>query len=461
MTIKYKEIFLRTFLLGSICNFLIAPSQGMEQNDEDDSFQEKLALHSNAINQNAKKMGGIVENLKKQAQDRQEAWARFDEVMKKYDKEQEPITKIPPLQSKPAELCSLVYENYGLTDTNSSRIAEVLTHLKSPTKIWLTKISFRGNKFSSASLQYLLPALELFPNLEILDLSKNLIDNNGGKKLISFVDKKPSLNTVELDGNPINEEIEKSINRILGLRVDPQHLDGFTFCCCDLTDEDAPQVAHILSQKNHLKECNLSGNKFTSQSLKHILPALNSHLKLQMLAFEENLIDDEGGKELLAFVEKKASLRFIVIAGNPLNKDIKRSINKVVALRSDGLSFYSKIKDYTFRNCGFTDEDAPQIGNLLSQAKPLTRVNLRENELTSEGLKIILPYLEGHSNLEVLDLENNLIDDEGVKELLVFLEATPSLKKIYLGRNKLTKDAKQFHKIFTQHSDEGQYCHLF
>ncbi|MBA3814847.1 MAG: hypothetical protein H0X26_10300 [Alphaproteobacteria bacterium] len=62
----------------------------------------------------------------------------------------------------------------------------------------------------------------------------------------------------------------------------------------------------------------LSFNKFTFQGLKHILNALSSHPNLAELILANNLIDDEGGKELLTFLETKPFLEKIDVDDNPM-----------------------------------------------------------------------------------------------------------------------------------------------
>lgn len=466
MKIKTKEFFLSISLLGSICHCLISPSHGMEEDDRDEKLPllkgkqslESISLNSDHIYSTVKNLAEGIEAIKIQSQQRREAMIKFDETLTKNIEKQESMDKVFSLLTKPQGIHSLTFCNGELTDVDAPQVANILSQKKP-----LINVSLEKNKLTSVSLKCLIPALNLHPHLEELNLDYNLIDNNGGKALLAFLEKKTSLREISLYRNPVNEEIQRSIRKICSLRIKPQDIDSLTFCSCGLSDEDAPQVANLLSQASDLRECMLSDNKFTSQSLKHILPALNSHPKLKILVLEENLIDDAGGKELLYFMKAKDSLKRICLRGNHVSKSIEQSINKIGSLRSTCSNIYS----YTFLDCGFTDEDAPQVATLLSQATPLTEVNLGKNKFTSESLKHILPALKFYSDLEILNFESNLIDDNGVKELFTFLETNSSLKKIYLGGNNLTQDVEKINEKFDAQKEKynssmwSQVCQLF
>jgi Ran GTPase-activating protein (RanGAP) involved in mRNA processing and transport len=206
------------------------------------------------------------------------------------------------------------------------------------------------------------------------------------------------------------------------------------------TDEYAPQIAFVLSHAKPQREISLSSYEFTSQGFLPILKGLASHPNLVELDISWNSIDDEGGKELLTFLEKMPSLK-IDITGNPMSKNIKRSIKRIEALRTDP----KEISTFTFpfTSCNFTDEDAPRVASLLSQAKPQRTINLHSNKFTSQGLPPILKGLASHPNLVELDISWNSIEDEGGKELLAFIEKMPSLKEISLYGNPMSEGIKR------------------
>ncbi|MBA3813976.1 MAG: SEL1-like repeat protein [Alphaproteobacteria bacterium] len=324
-------------------------------------------------------------------------------------------------------------------------------------------IKFAQNKFTNKDLKFILNTLQSRTDLIHLDFSNNLIDDEGGKELLTFLKTKLSLETIFVDGNPMSQAMQRSVRRFLSLRITPLKIIDTTFFHCDFTDKDASQVAYLLSKAAPLTKIDLSSNKFTSQDLKPILGAFQQHPTLIELDIRDNLIDDEGGKRLLEFFKTHPSLKKVLFVGNNMSQEMEESLNNlnifksvnINAPRDIGLSFkngknYKKALEWFQKeptkihkddcsSCDFTDEDASQVASVLSKTQHLTSIDLKGNKFTTQGLKEILKALQTYPNLLVLDIGNNLINDEGGKELLTFLKSKPSLRYIFVNGNPMSQ----------------------
>jgi uncharacterized protein YlaN (UPF0358 family) len=214
--------------------------------------------------------------------------------------------------------------NFGscnLTDAEAADVATVLSQAKS-----LTGIGFANNKFTSRGLKPILAALQPLTKVKELYLSNNLIDDEGGKEILAFLKESPSLTRLKYLGNLISKEIEDEIKRRISLKeIDNLGRDGL-FGDRGFRDEDIFQIIPLLRTQSIIS---LGGNRFTSQTLHPLLESLNSQSWLRIIDLSHNLIDDEGGKQLLSFFEENTHLKSICVYGNPMSNEVQREINKI------------------------------------------------------------------------------------------------------------------------------------
>jgi len=213
----------------------------------------------------------------------------------------------------------------GLTDTYAPQIASLLSQATS-----LSAINLSKNKLTFQGLKPILAVLQAQQNLIKLDVTDNLIDDAGGKELVVFFEKHPSLKKLIICSTIKNEATHGSIRRIKALRTSPEDVDSYTFSFCNFTDREAPLVAFLLRKAQHLNACDLGFNQFTSKGLHSILSGLRSRSALVMLNLDDNKIDDEGGKELLNFIQTHPNLKKCDISSNPMSLEMHKSIEEAI-----------------------------------------------------------------------------------------------------------------------------------
>jgi hypothetical protein len=96
-------------------------------------------------------------------------------------------------------------------------------------------------------------------------------------------------------------------------------------------------------------------------------------------------------------------------------------------------------------NCGFFDEDVPELVNLISKNSKITEVCLSCNNITNKSFQYLLKL-----NIKKLDISSNHIDDgEECKEIMAL--AKSRLEHLDLRDNGLSNKSA---KIFAENSNQ-------
>ena len=125
----------------------------------------------------------------------------------------------------------------------------------------------------------------------------------------------------------------------------------------------------------------------------------------------------------------------------------KGDLPMVIALNTRTiLSIFRDMKELVYLVCGWGDDEAVQLAEVLPLCTSATVLSLGGNKISDRGAKALAAaFAEGAMpKLEGLYLGGNQIGDEGAVALAeaVGKGALPELKKLYLERNKLSQTAK-------------------
>ena len=156
----------------------------------------------------------------------------------------------------------------------------------------------------------------------------------------------------------------------------------------------------------------------------------------------------------------------------------KGDLPMVIALNTRTiLSIFRDMKELTYMHCGWGDDEAVQLAEVLPLCTSATELSLWKNKISDRGAKALaaafaegaMPKLEGLvlkynqigdegavalaeavgkgalPELKDLLLNNNQIGDEGAKALAeaVGKGALPKLKELFLQGNKLSQTARK------------------
>jgi len=116
------------------------------------------------------------------------------------------IKRITRLKVSPEKIDSYTFWSCGFTDTDAPEIAFLLSKAQ-----YLNAIHLGFNEFTSKGLNIILNAFQFHLFLIELNLMYNKIDDEGGKELLNFIQAHPNLKRCNIDGNPMSQEMQKSI----------------------------------------------------------------------------------------------------------------------------------------------------------------------------------------------------------------------------------------------------------
>ena len=142
----------------------------------------------------------------------------------------------------------------------------------------------------------------------------------------------------------------------------------------------------------------------------------------------------------------------------------KGDLPMVIALNTRTiLSIFRDMKELTYRQVGWGDDEAVQLAEVLPLCTSATDLDLDHNHISDRGAKALAAaFAEGAMpKLEVLSLMTNQIGDEGAVALAeaVGKGALPKLTRLRLEGNKLYQTAKDAWEA-VEAKRSGLYVHF-
>jgi len=93
------------------------------------------------------------------------------------------------------------------------------------------------------------------------------------------------------------------------------------------------------------------------------------------------------------------------------------------------LSLYARVSEFSLRDCNITDEACHALAECLPHARNLVTLNLSDNNITHEGLALILDALV-NSTVTHLTISGNPLQEAGAQVLASFLKKTTKLQML-------------------------------
>ncbi|XP_039516229.1 protein NLRC5-like isoform X1 [Pimephales promelas] len=332
------------------------------------------------------------------------------------------------LQNPHCKLEKLWLRNCGVTDEGFAALTSALR--SNPEHLRDLNLSF--NKMGE-SVNLLCDVLQNpHCKLEKLWLRDCGVTDEGFAALTSALISNPEhLRELDLTGNKIGE----SVNLLCDVLQNPHcKLEKLRLSYCGVTDEGfAALTSALISNPEHLRELDLSGNKM-GESVNLLCDVLqNPHCKLEKLWLWDCGVTDEG------FAALTSALR-----SNPEHlRDLDLSFNKIgesVNLLCDVLQNpHCKLEKLRLYNCGVTDEGFAALTSALrSNPEHLRDLDLSGNKI-GESVNLLCDVLQNpHCKLEKLWLYYCGVTDEGFAALTSALRSNPEhLRDLDLSGNKM------------------------
>ncbi|KAF5890835.1 protein NLRC5 isoform X1, partial [Clarias magur] len=268
-------------------------------------------------------------------------------------------------------------------------------------------------------------------SLTVLNLSSNLLSNNGLKKLLGQLPSFDTLqeinvsdNEVDMDGVVLlSNHFCKHLSEVNASHNGKRKLVLKVSCCGSVALNHQPsRGCDTLPKKFSLTECDIQPTDMNR--LCKNLSRCQSQLHLD---FSHGTLKDESIGTLLQFLPEMKSLRLLNLSHVQMSTDSALLLVRLlsdcqrtaaVELRPQGMAFVK----------------------FLQATSEAATCKLNQYKLSSVNVTKLCSILEHCHHLTDLDLSSNFLQDEGVKTFVQFLPKLKIFNSVSLNDNSLTED---------------------
>ena len=329
-----------------------------------------------------------------------------------------------------------------------------------------------------------------------LDLRKNMIGNNGIKKLCKGIAQSKTLIHVDLGSNDITAD---GANYFFESILNNQYLTSFSLANVDGLHRNRIGVAGwkglstLLKTNKIISMIDISDNSIGNEGIRNMLKDIDpSQSEIAYINLSNNELSQGWIDELSSLLKSKSFFEIRLGNNNLTDKTAQElasyfyrgywhlakldlSYNKLTSvgcshlfhalklnpylthlnLESNNLSKGKKfnsiismlksnkvIKSINLSKCELTSNEAEMLADGLSANTSVTTLNLSRNDLYTQGWIYLFDWLCNNSlKLSHIDLSYNHIEDEAIKSLSKTLEVNTYLQRISLYSNMLSKNS--------------------
>ncbi len=244
-----------------------------------------------------------------------------------------------------------------------------------------------------------------------LDLSRNDIGPEGGKKIAELVACSPRLRGLNLQGNPIVEAV--ALGKIIQLRA--QTLGELDVTGCKLESERVASVLNALRDFRVLHVLKIGDNNAGDPAARTLAQLLLSPCGRTLIELHaaQNGITEDGALTLARALAKAYKIRTLNMARNAL-------MPHGAAAVLDALIMTSQVPMDTinFHGCKLEDVGAEAAGRLV-QHRGCRYIDISDNNINVKGAKALADSVAVSAcMIESLDLSFNPIWEKGTKYFL-------------------------------------------
>ena len=236
----------------------------------------------------------------------------------------------------------------------------------------------------------------LLQHIQHLRLLDNKLDKRACELLAEGVQRMPSLETLNLGGNPLFG-CGGAVPLVSSLHN--SKLRKLYMCSTGISDPDFECIASYIHSTTSLECLDIGGNDISVESIDSICKALSANSSMRTLG--------------MSYCNLTTS--HCVCLGQLLRHPI-----------------HCKIEELELRSCSMTSDGVGEVVSRLSDNQTLRDLNLNMNPIGSEGAVAVATMLKRNSSLEGLRLGGCSIGSSGGVELGVALERNKTLRVLGL-----------------------------
>jgi Ran GTPase-activating protein (RanGAP) involved in mRNA processing and transport len=322
---------------------------------------------------------------------------------------------------------------------------------KNPT---LTSLDLSDNLISEDGVVEIAHALEICRTLRSLNLAKNKLSPSnvsglseaGLRALGQALGKNPALESLDLSHNSI--DTSGAVHLALGMKTNTnlQSLDLSNNS--QIGDEGAKAFGELLHLNRSLMRLNLSHSGMGDQGVEAIAQALELNTSLQIL----NLAGNSGNGSFSSVIDANAAIVFNKTSGigNRGAQALARGLERNRGLQlldlggcsidtegmlaiAQSLNHHTAIRSLILNSNGINNGVAKIIASLLEANHAVRTLSLQSCFIGDEGASLIAYALSKNTNLIYLDIRNNSFSYTGIMAFAGILAKNTTLRSLYLG----------------------------
>ncbi|WVZ12012.1 hypothetical protein V8G54_016542 [Vigna mungo] len=325
--------------------------------------------------------------------------------------------------------------NYRFTMPNAA-IRSLYAKPDFPLLTICEEVSFAANGITAAGLRAFDGVLQSNITLKTLDLSGNLVGDEGAKVspkcfsefriwcLCDILANNSSIEKLQLNSADLGDAGAKAIAemlkknsslRVLELNNNMIEYSGFS------------SLAGALLENNSIRNIHLNGNYGGALGANALAKALESNKLLRELHLHGNSIGDEGIRSLMAGLSAhKGKLTLLDIGNNSLTSKGAFHVAEYVKKSRSLLWLNLYMND-------IGDEGAGKIAAALKENRSITTLDLGGNNIHADGVNAVAQVFKDNLIITTLELSYNPIGPDGAKALAEVLKFHGNIKTLKLG----------------------------
>ena len=294
----------------------------------------------------------------------------------------------------------------------------------------VNELNLADNHLSTSSSKFIAEII-LNKSIKALYIQGNHLQDGEYLQILAQSD---TLEVLDISENEIQTEGAVRIFRALKSRR--SYLKKLILTNNGITKYAADEIGLALTTNNTLEVLNLSHNKLQSTGIAEIMYSLNKDNKTLMdLDVESNDITDSATGNIAAALAHNTSLEQLNLSGNSLKT--KGAIKILRALETN-----KTLKTLSMRDCDitYTEQAGDYITNALACNSGLEKLLLCKNRLQTSGAIKIMQSLQKNCTLKVINLWNNNITDQVANEVANTLANNTCLEELVLQKNQISSE---------------------
>ena len=315
----------------------------------------------------------------------------------------------------------------------------------------LTTLNLSNNLLGIKGITFLTQCLINNKNLKlkVLDLSLNGIETKGIISFSNYFKSNNQLSSLLIGGNYICDEGVKFFSECLAYNSNFK-LEILSFENNNINENGGTFISHLISRYNYLNTIDLKNNNLCDEGVINSLSNFNS--KVITMDLSENNLGENSLKSINEFVNINSNLKNIILDNN----NFKNCSNIIKDLL---MNKKSNLKMISFKNCQI-GENIDLMFEGLAKNNKLIEINLTDNIIGnySKQFQSIIPCLKENKTLNKIILDSNLLNDEHLQMLSESINDNKSLKEINLNNNNFSISVfSGFYKKIYKKSKKCEY----